>query len=357
MDKLKEALRIIGEDKNLREQFLKLCLQIEKKKARLDYDVRAEITAPIIDALYTQSEILMKKIKPDINFYFLYRSKISREFVMSTESEPDHVWEPQTTRLLLYFGQNAKHIAIGGAYSGDQAILLANSLKNTQGICHCFEPDKAQLDMIRYNAEKNKLTNLVFCSLGLWENDNSNLLLVGEDSLARSAITSEEDVKETFTTARLDSYGKMNNIPSFDVIMLDIEGAELSALKGAEFYLRQSPEKAPKIIFEVHRNYVNWDNGLENTEIVKYLKGMGYTVFALRDYQGHVPMAEYAIEIIKLNEVYLKGPPHGFNMIAVKDVRVLQNDLFKVCSGVSPKLLLHKDPSLHHPIYKLTKNK
>jgi len=357
MNALNDVFGIIGQNENLRKKFLELCRQTEKELARIDFNVRQEVTAPIIDALHANLGILMKKIKPNIDFYFLYRSQIARELVMSPEEMPDHVWEPQTTRLLMYFSKNAKNVAIGGAYAGDQAILVAKILKDKNGVCHCFEPDKEQLKMLKYNAEKNSLDNLVFNDLGLWETDNADIIMVGEDALGRSEVSKEGKSDETFSTVTLSSYGKKKGIPHFDVIMLDIEGAELSALKGAEFYLKQSAEHAPKIVFELHRNYVNWDDGLDNTDIVKYLKDLGYNVFALRDYQGHVPMAEYAIELIKLSETYLKGPAHGFNLVAVKDVNVLKTDLFKMCSGVSPKLLLHRNPALHAPIHKLAKSK
>lgn len=39
-------------------------------------------------------------------------------------------------------------------------------------------------------------------------------------------------------------------------------------------------------------------------------------------------------------------------------LEIIKNDFFRICYDVSPKLLLHKDPSLHHPITGLTiKNK
>ena len=36
--------------------------------------------------------------------------------------------------------------------------------------------------------------------------------------------------------------------------------------------------------------------------------------------------------------------------VAVKDLALLQNERFRLCRGVSPKLLLHKDPALHQPV-------
>jgi hypothetical protein len=37
-------------------------------------------------------------------------------------------------------------------------------------------------------------------------------------------------------------------------------------------------------------------------------------------------------------------------MVAVKDPAVFQTDAYSIVRDVSPKLLRHKDPKLHHPV-------
>ena len=134
------------------------------------------------------------------------------------------------------------------------------------------------------------------------------------------------------------------------MMMLDIEGGELRVLKGAKKFLAQPAGEAPKIVFEVHRNYVDWTGGLVNTEIVKLLLGFDYKVFAIRDFNSNYDLSNKPIELIPADSVYLEGPPHGFNMVAVKDDRMFDAAEYLLCTGVSPKLLRHKNPALHHPI-------
>jgi hypothetical protein len=57
-----------------------------------------------------------------------------------------------------------------------------------------------------------------------------------------------------------------------------------------------------------------------------------------------------SIELIPADKVYLEGPPHGFNMLAVPPGGLLDTPLFRVVENVSPKLLRHKSPALHHPL-------
>jgi hypothetical protein len=60
-------------------------------------------------------------------------------------------------------------------------------------------------------------------------------------------------------------------------------------------------------------------------------------------------MAGRPVELVPLGSARLDGPPHGFNLVAVKDPARLQGELFRVVPGVSPKLLFHGDPRWHHP--------
>lgn len=350
VDKLSRALAAIGKNEHLRSRFLSLCREAETILAERDFSVRDEITGGIIDALHEDLGLLEKRLSSGLEFYFLYRSKIARDFVMSPEVEPDHVWEPQTTKLLLHLGSRAHHVAIGGAYFGDHALLLAQVLKTGGGLCHCFEPNSEQIEILKLNANVNDFPNIVAIQKGLWDTDDAYLVLVGDDSFASPKRADSKNDPDAFATITLNSYGKQNNINHFEVIMLDIEGGELAALRGADHYLSQPAGEAPHLIFEVHRNYVDWSNGLENTEIIQYLKSYGYSVFSIRDYQSNVPMANQPIEIIKPEDTYLGGPPHGFNMLGVKDERILNPKLFRFCSDVSPKLLAHRDPDMHQPL-------
>ena len=357
-DEIARSLERIGRDEILRARFVDLFRDAEDQLGEPGRAIRDEVTGPLIDALHADVGILRKILKSGIVFDFHYRSKIARDFVMSAEAEPDHVWEPQTTKLLMHLSKGAANIVIGGAYSGDQAILVAKQMAGSGGVCHCFEPNREQFEMLRRNARNNGLDNMRFNDSGLWRDAATTLRLVGEDSFAHPEIVAAgETAPDDFATTTIDAYaathaGTHAGIGGFDrlnVIMLDIEGAEMAALEGAEAHLSQPAATAPHVIFEVHKTYVDWSNGLENADIVRYLAGLGYRVFSVRDFQSNVAMAGEPIELIAPETTYLEGPPHGFNMMAVKDETILESDMFRICANVSPKLLLHKDPALHHP--------
>jgi FkbM family methyltransferase len=346
--KLNNAFSLISKKNDWRKSFIKHIKNFENEISTLGVDVREEITGPLIDAIFDENQIIQKKLIDGTMFEFLYRTKIARDFVMSEPEVPNHAWEPQTSRLLVVLSQKAQTVVVGGAYFGDHTILIAKEIAKSKGVIHAFEPNKAQFNMLLNNVNLNNLNNVIQKNIGLWDNNETNLSLIGYDSFAYPEPVIEISA-DSFPTITIDEYFNNIGIKSLDLIMLDIEGAELRALKGAINFLKQTVERAPNIVFEVHSHFVDWSNGLENTEIITFLTQLGYHIFAIRDFNSNYDMSFKKIEIIPLNNIYLEGPEHGFNMLAVKDLSIINNTIFKICRDVSPKLLRHKNPALHHP--------
>ncbi len=347
---LSETERQSNDVNRFREEIISCCLEFEHRIRIPGLAVRDEITGPVVDALYGENSILEKTLSDGTKFRFYYRTKIARDFVMAEPEQPDHVWEPQTTKLLVHLVKYAKNALIGGAYCGDQVVLMAKAMAKNEGVCHAFEPNADQLSMLRQNAELNDLTNIKSWPLGLWDVSNSKLRFIGNDSFA-STIEAESDTEGGIPTISIDDYIKSQGLSKLDLIMLDIEGAELAVLKGARSILSAPPGIAPNVVFEIHRHYVDWTEGLENTEIFRLMLEYGYKLFAVRDFNSNVNMHGKPIELIPPSDVYLDGPPHGFNILAIKDLSIIDDqESFKIVRNVSPKLLWHKDPSLHHPL-------
>ena len=342
--KLRDACAALGLDETARAEIVDACREAEKRLQRLDFNVREEVTGPIVDALYAGIDSVAVELDNGVVVEVKYRSKIARDIVMRDVKRPDHVFEPQTTKLLLELSARARAVVIGGAYAGDHAILVARKIAEAGGVVYAFEPNDEQMTMLKKNAARNGVSNLEFVSQALWDVPGVRLGLVGSDAFASVAPVEEGG----FSATTVDAYGEAAGVESIDVIMLDIEGSELRALRGAERYLRQKPGVAPAVIYEVNRGYVDWSHGLAKTEIVSFLTGLGYTSYCVRDYQSNINVSG-PIELVPLDDVYLEGPPHGFNMLAIKEPATIAGPEFRIRRGVSPKLLLHRNPELHSP--------
>ena len=329
-----QALQTIGMDAEARARILDALRDYERRHPFTA--VRDEVTGPLVDALHAHAGVLRKELSNGLVFEFRYGSKIARDFVMSVPEKPDHVWEPQTTKLLLRLARGASQAIVGGAYFGDHAIPIAHELRG-RGVCHAFEPDAGHAASLEHNARLNGLDNVRVHALGLWSKAGLRLRLVGRDALA-STVVSDEGILTTTIDASVTG--------PVQLIMLDVEGAELEVLRGAA---RTLAEHAPHVVFEIHRSYVDWSNGLLETDVARWLASFGYTLFAVRDFQSNYDLSGRPIELVPAETAYLDGPPHGFNMLAVKDTAVIVDDAFRIVPHVSPKLLLHRDPALHHP--------
>ena len=342
------ALARIASNDEWRRSFIRQLIAFEAAIDAPGVDLREEITGPLVDALFDDDQVVRKTLANGVAFEFLYRSKIARDFVMSIPEAPDHAWEPQTSRLLVKLAARAKQVVIGGAYFGDHAILIAREIATRGGVVHAFEPNHEQRAMLQRNADLNGLTNIRPRPEGLWSDSNTRLKLVGYDSFASAEVA--ETAAEGFRTVTVADYLAEAGVERLDLMVVDIEGAELGALQGAEPFLRRPAGEAPDVVFEVHRSYVDWSSGLENTAVVRLLTDRGYTVFALRDFNSNYDLSGKPIELIPAEAVYLEGPPHGFNMVAVKEPAMFQAPDYAIVRGVSPKYLRHKDPRLHHPL-------
>ena len=264
-EKALEALARIGETEDWRQAMIRQLLAFEGEIKAPGVDVREDLTGPLVDAMFDGDEIVQRTLSNGAKFEFLYRSKIARDFVMSQPEHPDHAWEPQTSRILVRLAKGAQQVVIGGAYFGDHAVLIAREIAPAGGVVHAFEPNSQQRGMLARNAELNGLTNVRPRPEGLWHDSSTNLKLVGYDSFANAEVAEAGD--DTFKTVTIADYLAAAGVDRLDLIVLDIEGAELGALKGAHPFLAAPAGEAPAILFEVHRHYVDWSNGLANTEV------------------------------------------------------------------------------------------
>lgn len=342
--RLREAMHRLGRHPALRDAMLELLRRAERDLGYVGA-VRDDVTGPIADALHDDDDRYERTLADGTRVRFLFRTKIARDFVMSATERPSHVWEPQTTRLLLELARDLRgDVVVGGAYFGDQAILLARHLP-AGGTVHCFEPNADQAAMLAGNVELNGLANVRVFRAGLWSQGGVRLRLDGFDSFAKSVDATDDDA-DAFETVTIDEH-RARQGARIGLIQLDIEGAEYGALRGAR---RTLEEDRPHVVFEVHRHYVDWSRGLAQTEVCRYLADLGYTLYAVRDFNTHFEMGGRPVELVPADAVHLDGPPHGFNMLAVRDAARVAGPAFRIVEHVSPKLLVHKDPALHHPV-------
>ena len=345
---LRAARDLFSKNPKSRKQLIDCLLGIEADLQKgSDHNIREELVGPLVDLIFEDNELLQKRVRGGLTFNFRYSSKIARDFVLATEAEPDHVWEPQTTKSVIALSKGRKQVLIGGAYIGDHALYAARQLASG-GTVHCFELSDSSVDLLKANLRDNNIANAVVNQQALWSEDGKWIELTGEDSHASPQEAASKD--KAFPSRSVDGYLAEKGVTELDLLMLDIEGGEYKALQGAAKILASEKTNAPAVICEIHRHYVDWSNGLRNTPLCGLLIDNGYEVFAIRDYQGNENVQPPHVELVDIDSAVVSGPPHGFNLLAVKDRSRLDPSVFRIVHNVSPKLLKHRDPKIHAPL-------
>jgi len=342
---LAHALAVAGQDERFRTLVFEALREAEGH-AEDPATFREQVRWPLLLALLRDVKTHRVVLEDGTLFDVGADSRIEKALLLSSVAHPDHVWEPQTTRLLIALAKEASNVIVGGAYIGDHAVLMA---RWTPGTVHAFEPMQHAFDRLLHHLEINQVDNVVAQRLGLWSISRANLRLDGHLALASSILIDEAETAngETAESISIDDYVNSESLSEVGLIMLDTEGGEERALNGASKTIARD---APNIVFEIHRNFVDWSNGLEQTSIVTFLTSQGYDVFAIRDFHNNYPTSRYPVEIVPVAKVFLEGPPHGFNVLATKDRNLVSRLGLKIVENVSPKLLLEKDPALHFPL-------
>lgn len=129
---------------------------------------------------------------------------------------------------------------IGGHY-GEYAVLFA-ALVGPNGMVVSFEPDVAARPMLQANLALNHFVERVQIeSYAVFDTITSQTLFTrhgnAQSSLSRAGLggqPSDDDVENyPVPTVRIDEYLRQAHLPMPDVIKLDVEGAEINALRGA----------------------------------------------------------------------------------------------------------------------------
>jgi FkbM family methyltransferase len=191
-----------------------------------------------------------------------------------------------------------------GANEGIYSVFAAPRVGPT-GTVWAFEPSGRELARLRRNAERNALDIRIFAA-GLSDEDGDAGLIVveerygGQNTLGRICYEGvNQERVENVTLFRLDNFVRENPVSRIDVIKIDIEGAELRALRGAIETLHRY---RPVMLFEVGRLQLS-AQGTSPEELLDFVRAQGYTVYKFDPATG-LPITAGKME-------------YGENMIAV----------------------------------------
>ena len=169
-----------------------------------------------------------------------------------------------------------------GAHHGLYTILASKAV-GAEGCVYAFEPSPRERALLKRNLGLNRAKNVKIHSVALGrESGKATLHLVdgtedGCNSL-RAPNVKQPTIPVEVQVQPLDDFLRHVGIEGIDFAKLDVEGAELSVLQGAENLFR-SPQR-PVILAEISDVRTGpW--GYPAREIIAWLEKKGYEWFEL----------------------------------------------------------------------------
>lgn len=154
-----------------------------------------------------------------------------------------------------------------GAHVGIFTLRAARQAKNVLAI----EPHPFNYSLLTNNVKANKLVNVQTLRLALWSsNGKMKLYLASSASHSLKPYLKDKSKYLEVQTKTLDTIIKELGIKRVNFIKIDVEGAELEVLRGAEETLK---ENDPFISIAAYHT------STEVHEITEYLQRKGFRVF------------------------------------------------------------------------------
>ncbi len=159
--------------------------------------------------------------------------------------------EPAVARLTRAVLREGDVVYDVGAHVGYTMILFAD-LVGQGGSVHAFELVPSTAALLRQARDANGLKQCVVHAVGASDSSESIVIRVTNTlmgSIADADAGNPGGIAETCQLVRLDDYRVQHGIASPTLMKIDVEGAEVKALRGAERTLRTA---VPLLVVEFH---------------------------------------------------------------------------------------------------------
>jgi len=193
------------------------------------------------------------------------------------------VYEPIEAYLFSQLASPGNVVIDAGANIG-QYTLLASAAVGPTGTVHAFEPVPQNFVRLQKNISINGKTNVRLNRNALWHAtaDLQFGLPAGDGpndgSYSAGAVADSIAPVVSASAVRFDDYARDNGVNRVDLVKMDIEGAELSALLGMAEVLQRD---RPTILMEVNRSAC-FSLGYDPQDLWEFLVlRLGYTAWQI----------------------------------------------------------------------------
>lgn len=213
------------------------------------HDTKAAETIFPYPMKYTRFQLARmaaSQIQKEDDLFVIKGYKMETDSYLVSES-----WICETYVLEDKCGPDKNDVIIdAGAYKGETALWFADKV-GKNGKVYAFEILPSHVQVIEQNIHRNGLDDIVSTvNKGLWSENST--IQVCENSDATKCSETNEGIESEVVA--FDDFVEEMSINKIDYIKMDIEGAELNALKGAEKTLKRDQ---PKLAICLYHKYMD----------------------------------------------------------------------------------------------------
>ncbi len=216
-------------------------------------------------------------------------------------------YEPSESMVMNILSSGAQCILDVGANIGYHALRLAR--REPQAIIHAFEPLPTSFDYLQRNVALNQLGDQIrVYSHGLSDTNGSFDFFIAPENGVNASLknVAHRDDSQSIIglTMRLDDWARNHNAKP-DYIKIDVEGAELLVLTGAQNTLVND---RPKVFSELLRK---WSAAFDYhpNDVLNLLAGFGYQCWAVGQ-EGLRQIGEVTDNTVETNYAFLHREAH-----------------------------------------------
>jgi FkbM family methyltransferase len=167
----------------------------------------------------------------------------------------------------------------GGGCWGDTALYFAEK-SGKEGMIYTFEFIPKNLKLLKHNLSLNPhISNIHLIEHPMWEKKGIDTYFIDNGPASRVSFEKITNNDGKVTTQSIDSLVKEKSINKVDFIKMDIEGAELFALKGAEETIKKFRPNLAIAIYHTMDDFVNIPQYIHSLNLGYNLYLGHYTIF------------------------------------------------------------------------------
>lgn len=158
-----------------------------------------------------------------------------------------------------------------GAHIGEYSLLCAH-LAGPTGAVHSFEPDPRIYPLLLRNIDRSHMSHIRANNAAVADFEGEADFVLATDATESSMTLlprGQAGTRKPVAVTTIDSYVSARQLPRLDVIKLDVEGAEVAALIGAE---RTLETLRPRLLF------IECHGRKEERVVMSRLEPLGYAM-------------------------------------------------------------------------------